>query len=175
MRPWLITLASTLIIPRIWENPNSIIVLLYIVSWKLYKNSLWSDKTVFLNKYWGKFVKNSTRARKNDLSLLSYKVTGPGKTFSVTTTRLVTSASTDPFQNQYFLEDKLEFLNKAGELMVWRQEYKNCLCENTGWQNSWRKDRWKGKQRQPLFFSASIFLILVCMLTIPALLTLGKI
>ena len=123
MRPWLITLASTLIIPRIWENPNSIIVLLYIVSWKLYKNSLWSDKTVFLNKYWGKFVKNSTRARKNDLSLLSYKVTGLGKTFSVTTTRLVTSASTEPFQN--------------GELMVLRQEYKNCLCENSGWQNSW--------------------------------------
>ena len=103
-------------------------------------DSLWSDKTIFLNKYWGKSDKNSTREKMIDngeqnLAGSGLNATGAMAILNIgsfdTFTAIVKShrpgqnfftyaykfghIDFKPFQNQYFLEDKLEFLNKAGE------------------------------------------------------------
>ena len=103
-------------------------------------DSLWSDKTIFLNKYWGKSSKRSKRGKMVDngeqnLAGSGLNVTGAMAILNIgsfnTFTAIVKSHTTGqgfftyddtfgninfkPFQNQYFLEDKLEFLNKAGE------------------------------------------------------------
>lgn len=103
-------------------------------------DSLWSDKTIFLNKYWGKSSKRSRRGKMVDngeqnLAGSGLNVTGAMAILNIgsfnTFTAIVKSHTTGqgfftyddtfgnidfkPFQNQYFLEDKLEFLNKAGE------------------------------------------------------------
>lgn len=103
-------------------------------------DSLWSDKTIFLNKYWGKSAKNSRRGKmvdngEQDLAGSGLNATGAMAILNIgsfnTFTAIVKSHRTGqnffkyddtfgdicfkPFQNQYFLEDKLEFLNKAGE------------------------------------------------------------
>jgi len=103
-------------------------------------DSLWSDKTIFLNKYWGKSSKNSTRGTmiddgEQDLAGSGLNATGAMAILNIgsfnTFTAIVKSHTIgqnsfkyndtfgrikfQPFQNQYFLEDKLEFLNKAGE------------------------------------------------------------
>ncbi|KAL9951207.1 hypothetical protein ACROYT_G043829 [Oculina patagonica] len=103
-------------------------------------NALWSDKTVFLNKYWGKSAKSSTRGRmvdngEKDLAGSGLNVAGamavlnigsfntftatvkshtPGKQF-FTYDDTFGNINFKPWRNQYFLEDKLEFLDEAGE------------------------------------------------------------
>ena len=103
-------------------------------------NALWSDKTVFLNKYWGKSARSSTRGRmvdNGDLDLAGSGLNATGamailnigsfNTFTATvqshTPRQNFFTYNDtfgdinfkPWRNQYFLEDKLEFLDNAGE------------------------------------------------------------
>lgn len=103
-------------------------------------DSLWSDKTIFLNKFWGKSAKRSRRGKMIDngeqnLAGSGLNATGAMAILNIgsfnTFTAIVKSHTTGqnfftyhdtfgkidfkPFQNQYFLEDKLEFLNKAGE------------------------------------------------------------
>ncbi|KAL9965297.1 hypothetical protein ACROYT_G029075 [Oculina patagonica] len=103
-------------------------------------NALWSDKTVFSNKYWAKSAKSSTRGKMVDsgaknlagsglnatgamaiLNIGSFntftaivKDHAPGKNFFIypdTFGEIKFKAG----HNQYFLEDKLEFLDNAGE------------------------------------------------------------
>ena len=103
-------------------------------------DSLWSDKTIFLNKYWGKSANSSMRGTmvdngEQDLAGSGLNAAGAMAILNIgsfnTFTAIVKSHTTGknvftyddtfghinfkPFQNQYFLEDKLEFLNKAGE------------------------------------------------------------
>lgn len=103
-------------------------------------DSLWSDETIFLNKFWGKSAKRSRRGKMIDngeqnLAGSGLNATGAMAILNIgsfnTFTAIVKSHTTGqnfftyhdtfgkidfkPFQNQYFLEDKLEFLNKAGE------------------------------------------------------------
>ncbi len=105
-------------------------------------NALWSDKTVFLNEYWGKSAKNSTRGTMNDngkqnLAGSGLNATGamailnigsfntftatveghkPGQNnFTYDDTFGTINFKPSRIQNQYFLEDKLEFLDNPGE------------------------------------------------------------
>ena len=103
-------------------------------------NALWSDKTVFLNKYWAKSSSRSTRGKMVDsgeknLAGSGIDVTGAVAILNVgsfnTFTAIVQSHRSGqnfftykdnfgaikfkPGHNQYFLEDKLEFLDNAGE------------------------------------------------------------
>ena len=103
-------------------------------------NALWSDKTVFLNKHWAKSAKNSTRGKLVDngaknlagsgldatgamaiLNIGSFntfaaivKDHAPGQNF-FTYPDTFGDIKFKPSHNQYFLEDKLEFLDQAGE------------------------------------------------------------
>ena len=103
-------------------------------------NALWSDKTVFLNKYWAKSSSRSTRGKMVDsgeknLAESGLDVTGamailnigsfntftaevqshmPGQNF-FTYKDTFGGIKFKPGHNQYFLEDKLEFLDNAGE------------------------------------------------------------
>lgn len=103
-------------------------------------NALWSDKTVFLNKYWAKSAKSSTRGKMVDNGAKNLAGSGLDATGAMailnigsfnTFTAIVKSHTPgqnfftypDTFgdikfkasHNQYFLEDKLEFLDNAGE------------------------------------------------------------
>lgn len=103
-------------------------------------NALWSDKTIFLNKYWGKSDRSSTRGTmvdngEQDLAGSGLNATGAMAILNIgsfnTFTAIVESHTPrqnfltyndtfgdinfKPWRNQYFLEDKLEFLDKAGE------------------------------------------------------------
>ena len=103
-------------------------------------NALWSDKTVFLNKYWAKSATSSTRGRMDDNGDLELAGSGLNATGAMailnigsfnTFTAIVKDHTPgqnfftypDTFgdikfkasHNQYFLEDKLEFLDNAGE------------------------------------------------------------
>ena len=103
-------------------------------------NALWSDKTVFLNEYWAKSDSNSTRGEMVDSG--EKNLTGSGlnatgaiavlnvgsfNTFTAVVQRHVPGQNNftyndtfggikfKPNDNQYFLEDKLELLDNAGE------------------------------------------------------------
>ena len=103
-------------------------------------NALWSDKTVFLNKYWAKSSAKSTRGQmiddgSMDLAGSRLDATGAMAILNIgsfnTFTAVVEShqpgsnsfSYNDTFgdikfkakHNQYFLEDKLDFLDQAGE------------------------------------------------------------
>ena len=103
-------------------------------------NALWSDKTVFLNKYWAKSAKSSKRGKMVDngaknLAGSGLNVAGAMAILNIgsfnTFTAIVKSHTPGqnfftyddtfgaikfkPSHNQYFLEDKLEFLDNAGE------------------------------------------------------------
>ena len=105
-------------------------------------NALWSDKTVFLNSHWAKSARSSTRGRMVDNSIPNLAASGLNATGAMailnigsfnTFTAIVKNHTPgqnfftydDTFgdinfnprriRNQYFLEDKLEFLDVAGE------------------------------------------------------------
>ncbi|KAJ7389485.1 hypothetical protein OS493_031457 [Desmophyllum pertusum] len=103
-------------------------------------NALWSDKTVFSNKYWAKSAASSTRGKMVDsgaknLAGSGLDVAGAMAILNIgsfnTFTAIVKSHTPGqnlftyddtfgaikfkPSFNQYFLEDKLEFLDNAGE------------------------------------------------------------
>ena len=103
-------------------------------------NALWSDKTVFKNSHWAKSASSSTRGTMvdngvKDLAGSRLNVTGamavlnigsfntftakveshvPGRS-SFTYKDTFGSIKFKPASNQYFLEDKLEFLDNDGE------------------------------------------------------------
>ena len=103
-------------------------------------NALWSDRTVFLNKHWAKSDKSSTRGTMVDSgekNLAGSGLNGTGAmailnigSFNTFTAIVKHHAPGQNFftypdtfgeikfkasQNQYFLEDKLEFLDQVGE------------------------------------------------------------
>lgn len=103
-------------------------------------NALWSDKTVFLNKYWAKSHKTSKRGKMVDSGLKNLAGSGINAQGAMailnigsfnTFTAVVKSHSPGhnvftyddtfgdikfkPGHNQYFLEDKMELLDNAGE------------------------------------------------------------
>ena len=103
-------------------------------------NALWSDKTVFLNKNWAKSAASSTRGKMVDngeknLARSGFSATGAMAILNIGSFNTFTAVVkrhkrgdgffryADSFgsikfkasHNQYFLEDKLEFLDKAGE------------------------------------------------------------
>ena len=103
-------------------------------------NALWSDRTIFLNKHWAKSAKSSTRGKMVDsgaknLAGSGLNATGamailnigsfntfaaivedhaPGQNF-FTYPDTFGDINFKASHNQYFLEDKLEFLDQAGE------------------------------------------------------------
>ena len=103
-------------------------------------NALWSDRTVFLNKHWAKSANSSTRGRMVDSGAKNLAGSGLNATGAMailnigsfnTFTAIVEDHAPgrnfftypDTFgdikfkasHNQYFLEDKLEFLDQSGE------------------------------------------------------------
>ena len=103
-------------------------------------NALWSTKTVFLNTHWAKSASSSTRGRMVDNTVPSLAASGLNATgamailnigsFNTFTASVESHTPTEnfftyndtfddinfkPWRNQYFLEDKLEFLDNAGE------------------------------------------------------------
>ena len=103
-------------------------------------NALWSDRTVFLNTHWAKSDKSSTRGKMVDsgeknLAGSGLNATGAMAILNIGSFNTFTAIVKDhaPGQNfftypdtfgdikfkashnQYFLEDKLEFLDQAGE------------------------------------------------------------
>lgn len=103
-------------------------------------NALWSDRTIFLNKHWAKSAKSSTRGKMVDNGAKNLAGSGLNATGAMAILNIGsfnTFAATvedhppgqnfftypDTFgdikfkasHNQYFLEDKLEFLDQSGE------------------------------------------------------------
>lgn len=103
-------------------------------------NALWSDKTVFLNKYWAKSHKSSKRGKmvdsgQKDLAGSGINAEGAMAILNIGSFNTFTTAvkrhspgqnfftyddkfgdiKFKPGHNQYFLEDKLDFLDNAGE------------------------------------------------------------
>lgn len=125
---------------KIWRDIWQLFVEDEMMTNARWPNALWSDKTVFLNKYWAKSAVSSTRGKMVDdgeknLARSGFSATGAMAILNIGSFNTFTAAVKShkqgdgyftyadtfgpikfkPSHNQYFLEDKLEFLDKAGE------------------------------------------------------------